>query len=238
MKTIDRLAFYESGLTSLSVPASVDTIDDYAFYECSNLNTVTLQEGLKSIGTGAFASTGLKSVEIPKGVETIDLGAFAECESLTTVTLNDGLVKISGGAFYDSPVTKIISHNERLVMSENDMELIDTETETLVVFLCSKLEREEYQISDNVKIIGDSAFYKCSDLETVTLNEGLMEISEYAFQSSGLVTVNFSTTVSSIGYAAFSWTNLESIDIPENVKTIGRNAFQDCHSLTTVTLHI
>ena len=113
LKTIGKAAFYgffgKCPITSIEIPASVETIEQEAFKGCSRLATVTFEKGsqLKSIGggksLGAFMDcTALTSIEIPASVETIEATAFIGCSSLETVTFEKGsqLQTIGGG--YDS----------------------------------------------------------------------------------------------------------------------------------------
>ena len=107
---------YCTALTSIEIPASVETIGASAFKGCSKLATVTFEKEsqLKIIGGGygysysgtfyyygAFSDcTALKSIEIPASVETIEVVAFKGCSSLITVTFEKGSqLKIIGGGF-------------------------------------------------------------------------------------------------------------------------------------------
>ena len=82
-----------TSLTTIEIPASVETIGYNAFYGCTSLQTVTFEKGsqLKTIKGNAFANcTALTSIEIPASVETIERGAFSGCTSLQTVTFEKG----------------------------------------------------------------------------------------------------------------------------------------------------
>ncbi|MFR9129257.1 MAG: leucine-rich repeat domain-containing protein [Alistipes putredinis] len=76
-----------TALTSIEIPASVETIEAAAFKGCSSLATVTFENGsqLKTIGGGSYSSgafsdcTALTSIEIPASVETIEAAAFKGC---------------------------------------------------------------------------------------------------------------------------------------------------------------
>ena len=100
-----------TALTSIEIPASVETIEAAAFMRCSKLATVTFEKGsqLKTIGGdyssyyyGVFSDcTALKSIEIPASVETIEAAAFMGCSSLATVTFEKGSqLKTIGGGYY------------------------------------------------------------------------------------------------------------------------------------------
>ena len=110
---------------------------------------------------------------------------FFVTSSLTTVTLNEGLYKITGSPFTNSPVTSITSYSERSKVY-NSVELVDTGTETLVGFMCNNLKGGRHEVSDSVKVIGESSFQGCSGLKYVVLNEGLNTIDSHAFMSTGL----------------------------------------------------
>ena len=107
-----------SSLTSIEIPASVETIGKEAFKRCSSLATVTFEKGsqLKIIGGGYSSSShfgtysdyygafsdcsSLTSIEIPASVETIEATAFFHCSKLTTVTFEKGSqLKTIGGGF-------------------------------------------------------------------------------------------------------------------------------------------
>ena len=85
-----------------------------------------------------------------------------------------------------------------------------------------------------VTSIGDSAFYICSDLTSITIPEGVTSIGGWAFEDcSGLTSINIPNSVTSIGGRAFEGcSGLTSISIPEGVTSIGWFAFSLCDNLT------
>ena len=86
----------------VTIPASVTTIGQGAFYGCNGLTSVTISAGVTTIGQGAFwGCTGLTSVTIPAGVTTIGQDAFLGCTGLTSVTIPASVATISQAAFYD-----------------------------------------------------------------------------------------------------------------------------------------
>ena len=82
--------------------------------------------------------------------------------------------------------------------------------------------------------IGDSAFYGCSGLKSVTIGNNVTSIGNYAFYGcSGLTSVTIPNSVTSIGSLAFSECgNLTSVEIPNSVTYIGGYVFNYCSKLT------
>ena len=198
-----------TALTSIEIPASVETIEAAAFMRCSKLATVTFEKGsqLKTIGGdyssyyyGVFSDcTALKSIEIPASVETIEAAAFMGCSSLATVTFEKGsqLKTIGGGysSYYPNYYGAFLD--------------------------CTALTSIE--IPASVETIEAAAFMRCSKLATVTFEKG-----------SQLKTIG--GDYSSYYYGVFSdCTALKSIEIPASVETIEATAFKGCSSLATVT---
>lgn len=92
LSEIKESAFYNSKLLSIRIPASVETIERYAFGGCTSLATVTFEKESKlaTIGSEAFKQCfDLRSIEIPARVETIGNYAFEDC-GLSTVTFEKG----------------------------------------------------------------------------------------------------------------------------------------------------
>ena len=89
-----------------------------------------------------------------------------------------------------------------------------------------------------VTSIGNRAFKSCSNMESVTIPEGVTSIGESAFYGcSSLTSVTIPEGVTSIGESAFAGcTSLTSVTIPEGVTSIGMNAFALCKGLTSVTI--
>jgi len=68
----------------------------------ANIQTVTISDGVTSIGVNAFKDcTLLTSVEIPDGVESIGNGAFEDCSSLTSIKIPSSVTSIEDRTFFN-----------------------------------------------------------------------------------------------------------------------------------------
>lgn len=89
-----------TALTSIEIPASVETIGNTAFWHCQSLKRITFPDRMVRFGEWAFyENESLQSVCIPEGVTTIPSSAFARCHNLTCVIMPGSLQTICGGAF-------------------------------------------------------------------------------------------------------------------------------------------
>ncbi len=219
LTVIGKESFRWSRLQKVTIPSSVETIEEKAFGECEYLWSVDYEQPskLKSIGLGAFYGCKLVELEIPASVETLEEMAFLDCESLETVTFEENSIirKMGHGVF-------------RYCTSLKSIEIpASVETMGSSAFEnCSSLKSIE--IPANVEKIDSCAFKGCTLLESVTFEAnstlksiaGGYEVNVYDGSSNG---------------AFENCTSLKSIEIPASVETIGDGTFRDCTSLETVT---
>ena len=206
-------------LKSITLPNSVTTIGNRAFYRCEKLANITLPNNLETIGQEAFAYCELlENVVIPNSVASIGFGAFYYCENITTITL-----PFIGSKLDDSEITWI----GYIFGAQNYKKNED--------FLPYMLEKV---IITKGTIIGDVAFYGCSQLTEIVIPNSVISIGQSAFYGCEYLTsIELPDSLTTIGAAAFAeCTNLETILIPNNVTTIDQYAFQNCTNLKEVEL--
>ena len=155
----------------LVIPNSVNSIGDYAFYNCSGLTSITIPNSVTSIGVWAFCGcSGLTSVTIPNSVESIGNYAFWGCSGLTSVTIPNSVTSIGNSAFRDcSGLTSVTIPNS--VKS----------IENYAFSGCSGLT--SVTIPNSVKSISDYTFHHCTGLTSVTIGNSVTSIGDYAFRN-------------------------------------------------------
>lgn len=203
----------------------VTEIDRYSFYKASDVNSVEILDGVKTIGNYAFYYCGLIELDLPIGIEQIGDSAFSYCYSLKSVQLPSGLTRIGKDVFSNclalGSITVKIGDRVNFVSSGNC--LIEKATNKLIAGC------KDSVIPDNVKIIGEYAFANCNHLYNIEIPDGVIEIEEAAFYSSGLEKIVLPSSVISIGKRAFEYCrSLQRADIPSSVTSIGKDAFAYC----------
>ena len=224
--SIEKYAFSSRFLTSLSLTGNVQKIGDHAFDSCSSLNTVTFPKSPTSIGSYAFDScTSLNSIEIPGTVTEIGDCAFYHCSGLTSVKIDEGVQSTGADMFNDCGQLTTVTFPESLTTIADGS-----------FASCSNLNH--VKIPARVTCIGDSAFSNCTSLSEITLQDGVKTIGANAFFScQALTSITLPDSVTDIGRDAFWYcSQLKSITIPENVTAIKPDTFYWCFSLKDITL--
>ena len=201
-------AFLNAPITSLKVPASVKTIEQYAFWR-TQIETLDLAEGVETIGYGAFKECKkLKTVKIPNSVK--DLGAiyslfgiggaaFAECDALTDVELPASLDSIHQQTFINCLSLKNVS------------------------------------ISEGIKSIGERAFEGCNVLHSIKLPSTLERMDRGVFIKSGLTNPTIPGSIKIIPNSCYLWCqNMTGFTIEEGIVEVGRQSFADCRGFTEI----
>ena len=87
VESIPNFAFYQCrSITFLNIPSSVKTIGSSAFEDCTSLKSLILNEGLVSLGGSSFEGCGgLSSIILPSSLTSIALNSFKNCTNLNTI---------------------------------------------------------------------------------------------------------------------------------------------------------
>lgn len=246
-------AFADTAITSVTIPATVKTIEARAFENCTALESVTLPRALTTIGEAAFKNcTALKTVDLPQALITIGKNAFYDCQSLAEVTIPAGVTSIGSEAFSGSP-TLIV----RAVAASAPEGWATDAIGAIIIWNCRKndiatdgyihtyVSGVHYRIKDDRAEVG---YRHASDLGAVTIpafvtykknSYPVKSIMWNAFSGSSLTSVTIPTTVEEIDHSAFAGCqSLESVTFLTGSKVlrIGTGAFAECPLLTSLTI--
>lgn len=180
-------------ITSLSLPEGLTSIGDGAFYWCSNLTSVVIPNSVTQIGEGAFKDCRqLEFVTMSENVKEIGESAFKNCQELASIILPEGLTTINYAVFENCNELSTIT-------IPNSVKKIDTNAFSW----CNKMT--SVILSNAVDTIGYSAFKYCMSLSAITIPESVTYIGEEAFSDCySLHSVKIPDSISSVGKDAFS----------------------------------
>lgn len=230
---------------SISVSGVTD-VPNKAFKKCVSAESITLAEGLVTIGASAFSDCEKLSTHlvIPSSVTEIGNGAFADCKSLPSLKIGENLVTIGENAFYNC-----LALDGELIIPDS----VET-IKTMAFYNCTSLD--ELYLGNGIKTLGDKAFYGFngnitnmpSEIETIGENvfgddvadeDGAVYIGKYlvSFDNiKGLESYTVKDGTVTICQNAFEGENLKEVILPDSVEVIAPYAFADMTELTNVEL--
>ena len=228
IKTIDNSAFEDCGdLNSVNFGEGLLSIGSDAFRYCPNIETVSLPESLTTINDGAFKRCSkLTSIDIPNKVTKLNDNTFAYCTSLKNVSIGSGCTSISATAFVNtSSIDRITVSEDNKNFTVVDGVLYNKDMTTLVLY--PKNCSGEFAVPDTVTTIADYAFYESPNITKITIGKNVKTIGNYAFYNCpALFKVDFGNAVKTIGSYSFAVNDsIESIEFPDSLESIGDNAF-------------
>ncbi len=174
----------------LTIPSKLNgcpvvSINDNAFYNCSELVSVTIPDTVNNIGETAFSSCGkLESIYIPDSVVTIENRAFYNCASLEAIDVDE----------------------KNQYYTDVDGVLFDKNVRELIAYPAGKTT-VDYVVPNGVKNIWDFAFYYCSNIESIKIAGSVLSIGRNAFSyCSKLASITIPDSVMHIDRNAFNGT--------------------------------
>ncbi|MBQ9806144.1 MAG: leucine-rich repeat protein [Clostridia bacterium] len=234
---------YKTSIKTVTIKDGVTSIGNYAFYSCVSLTSITIPGSVTSIGDEVFCACGyLTSVTIPEGVTSIGDRTFSYC-GLENIIISDSVTNIGDQAFvgcYKFTSIKVDKGN-KVYHSEGNC-LIQTASKTLIAGCFASV----IPADGSVTSLGENAFSGCIcysvdvGCRDITIPDCITSIGDDAFLScTGLTNVNFAenSKLTQIGnYAFYSCQNLYNINIPNRVTSIGEYAFAECSRLGNITI--
>ncbi len=202
------------------IPDTVTWISAKAFMNCRELKSVTMGNGVETIGFEAFKDCrNLMDIELPDSVKEIGKDALSGCESLMRINVPASLETTGTGWFY-APNIKWIdvpAGMEQLPEGVFALESAGSLDATI-------------PLPVNLQAIPDRAF-KYLSLPKLDIPEKVESIGEEAFAYSTVPELTVPESVQTIGKSAFEHCGMEYITLKEGLKTIEDYAFSNCDSL-------
>ena len=202
--------FGSSGLESVTIPASVNAIDVYAFLQCSHLKNLLgdshfisadrkflyAEQSFFPMMMFFFAGKDDVSYTIPEGVCAIENYTFDGCDKLKDISFPESLTFIAGSAFLGCSLEALHGNH---VTSDGKGFVVDG----MLHFLLPSIS-DDYVLPDEVTALGDNIFDGRRTLRSVTMGDQVTSIGQYAFSDCpALKTVTLSARLASIGYNPF-----------------------------------
>lgn len=216
-------------------------ISNYAFSDCSSLQSINIPASVSTIGSYAFNNCeSLTEIEIPNNITSIDQYAFSGCFGIQSITIPQYCCNNSITSTF--PSYKYIS--EISVYSDVTSFGNNTFTE------CSSLEN--ITVPTGLNSIGDNAFKGCSSLSKIYIPSSITNIGTNAFKDCSCFIENddgemietsmlsdisipqmvCQTAISTVFPDSYQYTS--NIKLLDDVTNIGDNAFKDCYNLSQI----
>ena len=234
---------YSSKVKSIRIGENC-SISYFAFYCCYSLNSITIPNGITSIGISAFQNCySLKSITIPNGVISIEenayqpCSAFQDCRSLQSITIPNTVISIGSIAFYNCYSLQSITIPDSVTYIGNNAFYGCYSLNTRII--SSKVVyKSNYYLNNNITSIDNCTFQNCFFLKSITIPDSVTSIGSYAFQGCySLQSIKIPNGIIFIDNNTFQYCySLESITIPDTVTSIGSYAFNNCYSLKSIKI--
>ena len=222
---------YQNGKGVIKISKTITELYMYAFRNKSTLTGVTLPESIEKIGQYAFEGcSGLTEITIPESVTEIGNGAFNGCFNLSQFK---GKGASDDGSYLVSG-SKFIGWAPKHSSTTCSLPNTITKLGTYAFYRCSNLV--SITLPNSITEIGQSCFLCCTNLETINIPGTVTnELYEIFRGCSKLKNVTLNNGITSLGVECFSeCTSLEEITIPSSINTISHLAFNRCSNLKNV----
>ena len=198
-----------------------------------------------AIAEGAFfGMTGITSVTIPNGVESIGIYAFSDCTALESVTIPSSVWRIAPFAFDNTPwfaslTDEFVTVGDGVLIAYNGTSrtpVLPDSVRHLGGAFAGKEDLYSLTLGKGVLSISEMALSFSPALTSVALGLSLVYVGEQAFSGSEKITqLVFPDTLRYLGFqACLNCYGLKYVYLGQNLTELGNNAFEYCQALRVV----
>ena len=243
-------AFYGlKSLKSVTLPSTLQSIGNYAFAYCTSLESIVIPETMvvlgsqyvegtytNILGTNLFQGcTSLSSVTLPEGLDVLSNYMFEGCTSLKTIDLPESLTYLGTYTFQNSGLTSVTIPAGVKHLSLGKTSSAASGTHNVYTFAnCTDLVSVTF--NEGLETMGRFVFSGCTSLESVKLPSSLYCMDRENFSNSGLKSITIPATLTDWDYSFINCTSLVTVTLERGITEIPYSAFSGCTSLTTVNL--
>ena len=243
-------AFYGlKSLKSVTLPSTLQSIGNYAFAYCTSLESIVIPETMvvlgsqyvegtytNILGTNLFQGcTSLSSVTLPEGLDVLSNYMFEGCTSLKTIDLPESLTYLGTYTFQNSGLTSVTIPAGVKHLSLGKTSSAASGTHNVYTFAnCTDLVSVTF--NEGLETMGRFVFSGCTSLESVKLPSSLYCMDRENFSDSGLKSITIPATLTDWDYSFINCTSLVTVTLERGITEIPYSAFRGCTSLTTVNL--
>ena len=251
-------------LKSISIPESVETIGERAFYACWLTGSMTIPANVKSIGEAAFVASDIKAFIVSEDNKNFaskdgvlynkDFTEIIYLPGELTGEITIPATVTNLGEFFPAPGIGKSEYDEEhdfkgmgisaLNVEEGNAEFVSEDgvlyNKDKTILYCYPLakEGEFFEVPSTVETIGNFAFSANQNLKRIFMHENVETVGVYGFM--GLTSLEFITLnegLKRMGVASFAMCeNLKNVVIPSTVDTVMYGAFSECTALETVVI--
>ena len=214
---------YDAGTRALSITGRGD-MPDYSNASpqpwkayCSEIQNVTIGEGVIRIGNDAFSGCrALQNITIPSSVTAIGDNAFGGCEVLQSITIPVGVTTIGYGVF-NCPALTTINVDPANAHYEVENSVLYTKGKAELIRYPQGKAGTAFTVPDEVTTIQSYAFFNCEALQNIILPTGLTTIRSWAFGvCQALQKITIPASVTEIERFAFIGCNIKELTVKWN----------------------
>ena len=230
-----KIAFFSS-VTAIVLVIAIALVGVFQYIKIEKNFKFVENESGYTIDVGKYYKES--NVEIPatyngKPVTKISDGMFENDTNITTITLSSNITYIGNNAFKDCPNLKQIIFKSASTYSSASA---DTHSGSYAITTLAVVNGKK-DPNNNVAVIGESAFYNCTALESIDVSSATTIGKNAFYGCSKLESVSLNDNLTKLADSTFNGClKLNNLQLPSALTEIGANCFVNCQALENIAI--